>query len=72
MSDVRPGRLTGAFAECHARPGTEALLGGLDVAPRARCAYGGRWFEEVDLAAVLERRRQPCRKDAVKAVATAV
>ncbi|MFI6014801.1 ATP-binding protein [Streptomyces sp. NPDC051243] len=47
-----------AFAECHGRPRTEAMLDGLEVVPRARCAYRGRQFEEMDLAAVLDRRPQ--------------
>ncbi|MGW1211581.1 ATP-binding protein [Streptomyces sp. NPDC002499] len=44
------------FAECHGRPRTEAMLAGLEVVPRARCAYRGGEFEEMDLAAVLARR----------------
>ncbi|MGW3283651.1 ATP-binding protein [Streptomyces sp. NPDC001002] len=44
------------FAECHGRPHTEAMLAGLEVVPRARCAYRGGEFEEMDLAAVLARR----------------
>jgi len=44
------------FAECHGRPLTEAMLDGLEVVPRARCAYRGGDFEEMDLAAVLARR----------------
>lgn len=46
------------FVECHGRPGTEALLDGLEVVPRAHCAHRGGEFEEMDLAAVLERRPQ--------------
>jgi two-component system, OmpR family, sensor histidine kinase KdpD len=46
------------FAECHGRPGTEAMLDGLEVVPRARCSYRGGQFEEMDLAAVLARRPQ--------------
>ncbi|MFI8073366.1 ATP-binding protein [Streptomyces sp. NPDC086033] len=46
------------FAECHDRPRTEAMLGGLEVVPRARCSYRGGQFEEMDLAAVLARRPQ--------------
>ncbi|MFG2124989.1 ATP-binding protein [Streptomyces sp. NPDC048710] len=46
------------FAECHGRPRTEAMLDGLEVVPRARCVYRGGDFEEMDLAAVLERRPQ--------------
>ncbi|TXS48970.1 sensor histidine kinase KdpD, partial [Streptomyces sp. uw30] len=47
-----------AFAECHARPRTEAMLDGLEAVPRARCHYRGGEFEEMDLAAVLDRRPQ--------------
>ncbi|SES09520.1 two-component system, OmpR family, sensor histidine kinase KdpD [Streptomyces sp. yr375] len=46
------------FAECHGRPGTEAMLDGLEVVPRARCFYRGGHFQEMDLAAVLARRPQ--------------
>ncbi|MFI9169706.1 sensor histidine kinase [Streptomyces lincolnensis] len=46
------------FAECHGRPGTEAMLDGLEVVPRARCSHRGGRFEEMDLAAVLARRPQ--------------
>ncbi|MFJ7077509.1 ATP-binding protein [Streptomyces sp. NPDC098781] len=46
------------FAECHGRPGTEAMLDGLETVPRARCAHRGAAFEEMDLAAVLARRPQ--------------
>nr|WSY50540.1 ATP-binding protein [Streptomyces sp. NBC_00886] len=46
------------FAECHGRPGTEAMLDGLEVVPRARCSYRGGQFQEMDLAAVLARRPQ--------------
>ncbi|MGW1363834.1 ATP-binding protein [Streptomyces chartreusis] len=47
-----------AFAECHGRPRTEAMLDGLEAVPRARCHYRGGQFEEMDLAAVLDRRPQ--------------
>ncbi|MEV6511411.1 ATP-binding protein [Streptomyces sp. NPDC051642] len=43
------------FAECHGRPRTEAMLDGLEVVPRAQCAYRGGYFEEMDLPAVLAR-----------------
>ncbi|OIJ95083.1 histidine kinase [Streptomyces sp. MUSC 14] len=46
------------FAECHARPQTEAMLDGLEAVPRASCSYRGGQFEEMDLAAVLRRRPQ--------------
>ena len=45
-----------AFAECHGRPLTEAMLDGLETVERAECAYRGGRFEEMDLAAVLARR----------------
>ncbi|MDF2271670.1 DUF4118 domain-containing protein [Streptomyces coacervatus] len=45
-----------AFAECHRRPLTEAMLDGLETVDRARCVYRGGRFEEMDLAAVLARR----------------
>ncbi|MFE7173297.1 histidine kinase, partial [Streptomyces sp. NPDC057616] len=44
-----------ALAECHGRPHTEAMLGGLETVSRAECAYRGGQFEEMDLAAVLAR-----------------
>ncbi|MEV0486748.1 ATP-binding protein [Streptomyces sp. NPDC050508] len=44
------------FAECHGRPRTESMLDGLEVVARAQCDYRGGEFEEMDLAAVLERR----------------
>ncbi|MEU2864604.1 ATP-binding protein [Streptomyces mirabilis] len=46
------------FAECHGRRLTEAMLDGLEVLPRARCAYRGGEFAEMDLDAVLARRPQ--------------
>lgn len=46
------------FVECHGRPGTEAMLDGLEVVPHARCVHRGEEYEEMDLAAVLERRPQ--------------
>lgn len=44
------------FVECHQRPHTEEMLGGLEVVARARCDYRGREFTEMDLTAVLARR----------------
>ena len=44
-----------AFVETHGRPHTAALLEGLEVIPRARIAYRGATFEEMDLDAVLAR-----------------
>ncbi|GAA3551558.1 hypothetical protein GCM10022295_36960 [Streptomyces osmaniensis] len=45
-----------AFAECHGRPRTAAMLDGLEVVPPVRCTHGCGEFEELDLAAVLDRR----------------
>ncbi|MFF8353019.1 ATP-binding protein [Streptomyces chartreusis] len=45
-----------AFAECRGRPRTAAMLDGLEVVPPVRCAHRGGEFEELDLAAVLDRR----------------
>ncbi len=48
-----------AFAECHDRPLTAALLDdGMEVLPRVRRPYRGGEFEEMDLDAVLARRPQ--------------
>ncbi len=44
-----------AYVETHDRPQTEAQIGDLEVIPRARVAYRGTYFEEMDLAAVLAR-----------------
>src|SRR5215469_6717801 len=41
------------FAEPHARKQTAALLEGLEVIPRAKLAYRGATFEEMDTAAVI-------------------
>ncbi|MGI5466644.1 ATP-binding protein [Streptomyces sp. CA-132043] len=46
------------FAECYGRPQTEAMLDGLEVLPRKRCAYGDGAFTELDLDALLARRPQ--------------
>src|SRR6266699_6604553 len=46
------------FAEAHGRPQTSALIEGLEVVPRARIAYRGTSFEEMDLDAVLARKPQ--------------
>ncbi|MGW0766233.1 ATP-binding protein [Streptomyces sp. NPDC002676] len=46
------------FVECHGRRHTQEMLDGLETVPRARCTYRGGDFEEMDLAAVLERRPQ--------------
>ena len=45
-----------AFVETHGRPHTAALLDGLEIIPRARIAYRGTTFEEMDLDAVLARK----------------
>jgi two-component system, OmpR family, sensor histidine kinase KdpD len=43
------------FVEGHGRPSTEELIEGLEVVPRKSVEYRGTQFEELDLAAVLER-----------------
>ncbi|WP_102924977.1 sensor histidine kinase [Streptomyces noursei] len=45
-----------AYAECHGRPATEAMLDGLAVLPRAIRRHRGTEFGELDLDLVLERR----------------
>ncbi len=45
-----------AFVETHGRPHTAEQLGDLPVVPRKRVTYRGATFEEMDLAAVLDRR----------------
>ncbi|WP_435601868.1 ATP-binding protein [Streptomyces sp. bgisy130] len=47
-----------AFAECHGRPSTEAMLDGLDVLPRVTRRHGGSDVSELDLDLVLELRPQ--------------
>ena len=44
--------------ETHGRKETEALLEGLEVIPRRRVEYKGRWLDEMDLDAILARRPQ--------------
>ena len=44
--------------ETHGRKETEALLEGLEIIPRRRVEYKGRWLEEMDIDAILERRPQ--------------
>jgi two-component system, OmpR family, sensor histidine kinase KdpD len=44
-----------AFVETHGREHTAALLQGLEIMPRARLAYRGTTFEEMDVDAVLAR-----------------
>ncbi|GHJ39267.1 ATP-binding protein [Streptomyces sp. TS71-3] len=46
------------LVECHGRRGTEAMLGGLEILPRARCSYRGGAFTELDLDGLLARRPQ--------------
>jgi two-component system, OmpR family, sensor histidine kinase KdpD len=46
------------FVETHGRKHTADLIEGLEVVPRARIAYRGTTFEEMDLDAVLARRPQ--------------
>jgi two-component system, OmpR family, sensor histidine kinase KdpD len=45
-----------AFVETHGREHTAALLDGMEIIPRARIAYRGTSFGEMDLDAVLARR----------------
>ncbi|ANZ14179.1 osmosensitive K channel His kinase sensor [Streptomyces noursei ATCC 11455] len=45
-----------AYAECHGRPATEAMLDGLALLPRAIRNHRGTEFGELDLDLVLERR----------------
>src|SRR6266852_2189831 len=47
-----------AFVETHGREHTAALLDGLEIVPRARLAYRGTTFEEMDVDAVLARAPQ--------------
>src|ERR1041384_1468521 len=47
-----------AFIEPHGRFDTAALIEGLEVVPRRRMEYHGVVVEEMDLDAVLKRRRQ--------------
>ena len=44
--------------ETHGRKETEALLQGLEVIPRQRIEYKGRWLEEMNLDAIIARRPQ--------------
>jgi two-component system sensor histidine kinase KdpD len=46
------------FVETHGRAETAALIGDLEVVPRRRVPYRGVTLEEMDLAAVIERRPQ--------------
>src|SRR5262245_49829161 len=44
--------------ETHGRKETEALLSGLEIVPRRRINYKGRWLDEMDLDAILDRHPQ--------------
>ena len=44
--------------ETHGRKETETLLADLEIIPRQRIDYKGRWLEEMDLDAILARRPQ--------------
>jgi two-component system sensor histidine kinase KdpD len=44
--------------ETHGRKETEVLLEGLEVLPRRRIEYKGRWLDELDLDALIGRRPQ--------------
>lgn len=46
------------IVETHGRKETEALLEGLEIIPRRRVEYKGRWLDEMDLAAILDRQPQ--------------
>ena len=46
------------IVETHGRGETAALTEGLEILPRRRIAYQGRWLEEMDLDALLARRPQ--------------
>jgi len=46
------------YVETHGRPNTAAQVGELEVVPRARVAYAGTGFEEMDLTALLARKPQ--------------
>ena len=52
------GDVVVGVAETHGRPGTDALVEGLEVVPPRKVAYRGTAFKEMDLAAVLTRRPQ--------------
>ncbi|MHB1874966.1 MAG: histidine kinase, partial [Streptosporangiaceae bacterium] len=47
-----------AFVETHGRRRTAEQMLGLEVLPRARVAYRGTYFDEMDVAAVLARHPQ--------------
>ena len=56
-SRLKDGKdVVAAIVETHGRTETEALLEGLEVLPRQRLKYKGRWLEEMDLDALLARQ----------------
>src|ERR1700736_4298817 len=44
------------IVEAHGRKESVALVEGLEIVPRRRVEYKGRWLEEMDLDAILARR----------------
>ena len=44
------------IVETHGRSETEALLSGLEVAPRKRCEYSGLTLEEMDIDWIINRK----------------
>ncbi len=46
------------IVETHGRGETAALTDGLEILPRRRVSYQGRWLDEMDLDALLARRPQ--------------
>ncbi len=44
--------------ETHGRKETQALLDGLEVIPKRRVEYKGKWLEEMDLDAIIARKPQ--------------
>src|ERR1700719_313499 len=52
------GDIVIGVVETHGRLETEALLEGLEVIPRRRIEYKGRWLEEMDLDGIIARRPQ--------------
>jgi two-component system sensor histidine kinase KdpD len=53
---IRGADVVAGFVETYGRPGTEALLNGLEVIPRKAVDYRGTRLQEMDLDAVLRRR----------------
>jgi two-component system, OmpR family, sensor histidine kinase KdpD len=50
--------IVAGIVETHGRRETEALLAGLEVVPRRRIPYKGRWLDEMDLDAIIARHPQ--------------